>query len=539
MDKEQLDKLEALARAAAEHSDVIGIEEWHTVDGELNLLMPRPDVELISACSPVAVLQLIDLARRAEPSVAADERALRLIKELSRISMHLAADLVKGADYTFNGHDYLDRNAVVDRIMQWRAEWDATEPVRAELFEQARAALASPAVSQQAAPEAPALTPDTVTLQFLTDVSTAAGLLSCGKRDKGLAERIGNRAYELRAALFAKIASTKVSPQGGACAHCNRLPGDPEGVCDWIECPVGSAPAVSQKDGAAVVCGMCNDSGIVGFPPDQYEECPDCIKARAATTASASDSEEAAKLQTLLMTEFECYRTVQGGLYAWALNALLDNSPHRMGATQALQIKTWLERMGPGYTDGGADLPEEVAMKAEIADLRAALARAPLPDSQEAVLKFAIEVEKMLCAALGREWATSGISIESLIKELATRAPLPAKGNAKPVAKVIQGTEWGPGLAFIADGQDSPKVGTLLYAAAPAQAGEALDTKRLDFMADEECYFDTMLAQGQHMYRLYWPHLAEAQSEWFKSPREAIDAAMSASQAHQNSWSDQ
>jgi hypothetical protein len=51
---------------------------------------------------------------------------------------------------------------------------------------------------------------------------------------------------------------------------------------------------------------------------------------QAATTASASDAEEAAKLQTLLMTEFECYRTAQGGLYAWAINALLDNSPHRM-----------------------------------------------------------------------------------------------------------------------------------------------------------------------------------------------------------------
>jgi len=69
-----LDSLEALARKVAEHSDEIGIEEWHTADGELNLLAPRPDVEFIAACSPVAILQLIYLARRAEPSVAADER---------------------------------------------------------------------------------------------------------------------------------------------------------------------------------------------------------------------------------------------------------------------------------------------------------------------------------------------------------------------------------------------------------------------------------------------------------------------------------
>ena len=36
----------------------------------------------------------------------------------------------------------------------------------------------------------------------------------------------------------------------------------------------------------------------------------------------------------------------------------------------------------------------------------------------EDVLRFGIQVEKMLCAALGREWSTSGISIESLIAEL-------------------------------------------------------------------------------------------------------------------------
>jgi len=46
-----------------------------------------------------------------------------------------------------------------------------------------------------------------------------------------------------------------------------------------------NAPAVSQMDGAAVECGKCNDSGIVGFPPDQYESCPACTP--AATTASA------------------------------------------------------------------------------------------------------------------------------------------------------------------------------------------------------------------------------------------------------------
>lgn len=70
------------------------------------------------------------------------ERAARLIKELSRISMSLAADLVQAASYTFQGHDYLDRDAVTERVMQWRTEWDATTDERAALLEAARRAPA-------------------------------------------------------------------------------------------------------------------------------------------------------------------------------------------------------------------------------------------------------------------------------------------------------------------------------------------------------------------------------------------------------------
>ena len=40
------------------------------------------------------------------------------------------------------------------------------------------------------------------TLQFLTDVVTAAGLLSHGKTDKGLAKRICDGAYGMRTAVF-------------------------------------------------------------------------------------------------------------------------------------------------------------------------------------------------------------------------------------------------------------------------------------------------------------------------------------------------
>lgn len=45
------------------------------------------------------------------------------------------------------------------------------------------------------------------------------------------------------------------------------------------------------------------------------------------------DGIEAAELQTLLITEFECYRpTYPAGLMAWAKIALLDCSPHRAAA---------------------------------------------------------------------------------------------------------------------------------------------------------------------------------------------------------------
>jgi len=47
-------------------------------------------------------------------------------------------------------------------------------------------------------------------LQFLTDVVTAAGLLSHGKTDKGLAQRISSDAYKICADIFADRAARQV-----------------------------------------------------------------------------------------------------------------------------------------------------------------------------------------------------------------------------------------------------------------------------------------------------------------------------------------
>src|SRR5689334_13930208 len=49
---------------------------------------------------------------------------------------------------------------------------------------------------------------------------------------------------------------------------------------------------------------------------------------------------------------------------------------------------------------------------------------------QDAVGKFAIQVEKMLLAKLDRTWAPSGFSIETLINDLASRSAPPPRAGA-------------------------------------------------------------------------------------------------------------
>jgi hypothetical protein len=62
-------------------------------------------------------------------------------------------------------------------------------------------------------------------------------------------------------------------------------------VLDAIEARASLAP-VSAQQGAAVECGKCNDTGIVGFPPDQYEACPDCNDPAAKAPAALADALE-------------------------------------------------------------------------------------------------------------------------------------------------------------------------------------------------------------------------------------------------------
>ena len=84
-------------------------------------------------------------------------------------------------------------------------------------------------------------------------------------------------------------------------------------------------------------------------------------------------------------------------------------------------------------------------LSAEFAVLEAAAdraLRAPPDDDPRWVIEalFAIQVEKLLLAKLGRNWTPAGISIESLVDELAARAPAGAP-ISQPEAGLHHGRE--------------------------------------------------------------------------------------------------
>lgn len=75
------------------------------------------------------------------------------------------------------------------------------------------------------------------------------------------------------------------------------------------------------------------DPETVGVTQHVWQGDPALSRVPAEQPAQGTvTEEEAANLQGLLLREFECYRpTHPAGLCVWAYNALLDNSPHRVG----------------------------------------------------------------------------------------------------------------------------------------------------------------------------------------------------------------
>jgi len=70
------------------------------------------------------------------------------------------------------------------------------------------------------------------------------------------------------------------------------------------------------------------------------------------------------------------------------------------------------------------------------AALVAAAEQRPISDVTEAVTKTVIEVEKLLCVKLGRQWQPAGMSIQTLVDELAA---LVAAAEREACAKAC---EW-------------------------------------------------------------------------------------------------
>jgi len=70
------------------------------------------------------------------------------------------------------------------------------------------------------------------------------------------------------------------------------------------------------------------------------------------------------------------------------------------------------------------------------AALIAAAEQRPISDVTEAVTKTVIEVEKLLCVKLGRQWQPAGMSIQTLVDELAA---LVAAAEREACAKAC---EW-------------------------------------------------------------------------------------------------
>jgi hypothetical protein len=82
--------------------------------------------------------------------------------------------------------------------------------------------------------------------------------------------------YELDAAPtpVAQVAARVVEVQPG---HAFIAP--PGTAVRHVETPAQPQRAGNAENGVLTVkidCGECNDTGIVGYPPDQYAQCPDC-----------------------------------------------------------------------------------------------------------------------------------------------------------------------------------------------------------------------------------------------------------------------
>jgi hypothetical protein len=95
-------------------------------------------------------------------------------------------------DYWSGGHYHEGTMPYIDPTAVWKL------PIGTELYTSPPANNQSEQHLEMVNPPAPSVPDWLETTRFLTDVTTAAGLLEHGLRDKGLAQRIGDFAYKYR-----------------------------------------------------------------------------------------------------------------------------------------------------------------------------------------------------------------------------------------------------------------------------------------------------------------------------------------------------
>jgi hypothetical protein len=123
--------------------------------------------------------------------------------------------------------------------------------------------------ARKAAPVAPTL-PEWFAYDDTNDTMTIHGIKYSGELMRDFARHMPNdQRFMLKSRADGVLTVTKLDDSAEACAHCKRLPGDPEGMCDWIECGVGypaattasasgweGLPPIGERESIMDVCGL-------------------------------------------------------------------------------------------------------------------------------------------------------------------------------------------------------------------------------------------------------------------------------------------
>jgi hypothetical protein len=219
------------------------------------------------------------LARRATAGTTAApaqlESAIARVAALSKAGMELTARIVLHSPIEVNGIDYVRRDSMMDAVVDWRKAFDAAPKV-----ERATAGTTAPdtCAEMRALCSACGGTGDVTGIdgewRGACDceasawsrepvAGTTAAPSEHPARDLAhLRKNIGNAEYveSYFAAVWGIVDSLRAHIDGAGgeratagnaaptdtCAHCGRLPSDPE-YCDWSECPAGGASALRAE----------------------------------------------------------------------------------------------------------------------------------------------------------------------------------------------------------------------------------------------------------------------------------------------------